>query len=52
MQSPAENTYKVIRQAIEAVKQIEYVHGKVLGVVLNDVNPKDQGYRYYPEQTY
>ena len=39
---------KTPRQAaIEAVKQIEHVHGKVLGVVLNDVNPKERGYRYY-----
>jgi len=33
--------------AIQAVKQLQMVHGRILGAVLNDVSPKDHAYRYY-----
>jgi capsular exopolysaccharide synthesis family protein len=38
--------------AKKAIQQIEHVGGKVLGVVLNDVNPKEQRYRYYHRYAY
>ncbi len=33
--------------AIEAIKQLQMVHGRILGAVLNDVDPRDRAYRYY-----